>query len=126
MIRSKKPHDLPSIGRYFQRAANAVPYLFRTLSLIWRAAPHWTVWWLALLLVQGFIPVLIVYLTRPLVNGITGAIASGTGWRPILLPASLMAGALFFSEPLRGVTQWIRTVQSELVQDHITSLIHRK
>jgi len=127
MIRSKKkPHDAPSLGRYFQRAGKAVPYLFRTLALIWRAAPHWTVWWIALLLVQGFLPVLIVYLTRPLVNGITAAVASGAGWRPILLPASLMAAALLLTELLRGVTQWIRTIQSELVQDHITALIHRK
>jgi len=127
MIRSKKKqHDAPSLGRYLQRAGNAVPYVFRTLALIWRAAPHWTVWWIALLLVQGFLPVLIVYLTRPLVNGITAAVASGAGWRPILLPAALMAAALLLIELLRGVTQWIRTVQSELVQDHITALIHRK
>jgi ATP-binding cassette, subfamily B, bacterial len=127
MIRSKKKqHDAPSLGRYLQRAGNAVPYVFRTLALIWRAAPHWTVWWIALLLVQGFLPVLIVYLTRPLVNGITAAVASGAGWRPILLPAALMAAALLLTELLRGVTQWIRTVQSELVQDHITALIHRK
>jgi len=127
MIRSKKKqHDAPSLGRYLQRAGNAVPYIFRTLALIWRAAPHWTVWWIALLLVQGFLPVLIVYLTRPLVNGITAAVASGAGWRPILLPAALMAAALLLIELLRGVTQWIRTVQSELVQDHITALIHRK
>ena len=124
MIRSKKA-GAPSVARYFRRAESALPYLFRTLRLIGQAAPGWTAEWIALLLVQGFVPVAIVYLTRPLVNGITAA-ASGGSWRPILLPAGLMAAALLLAELLRGATQWIRTVQSELVQDHITSLIHRK
>src|SRR5437867_11382343 len=124
MIRSKNA-GAPSVARYFRRAESALPYLFRTLRLIGQAAPVWTAEWIALLLVQGFVPVAIVYLTRPLVNGITAA-ASGGSWRPILLPAGLMAAALLLAELLRGATQWIRTVQSELVQDHITSLIHRK
>src|SRR5213592_1890480 len=121
-----KKHGGPSVARYFRRAQSALPYLLRTLALVWRAAPNWTAAWVALLLAQGFLPVAIVYLTRPLVNGITAAVASGGAWTPILWPGTLMAGALVLAELLRGATQWIRTVQSELVQAHITSLIHRK
>src|SRR6266571_3114302 len=113
MIRSKKA-GAPSVARYFRRAENALPYLFRTLRLIWSAARGWTAAWIALLLVQGFVPVAIVYLTRPLVNGITAAAASGGNWRPILWPAGLMAAALLLAELLRAATQWIRAAQSEL------------
>src|SRR5436309_11811870 len=126
MIRLRKEHGGPSVGRYFQRAERALPYVFRTLTLVWHAAPNWTAAWIALLLAQGFLPVAIVYLTQPLVNGITAAVASGGNWGPILWPAALMAAALLLAELLRGATQWIRTVQTELVQDHITSLIHDK
>src|SRR5262245_28483852 len=118
--------DAPSVARYFRRAARALPYLSRTTRLIWRAAPKWSVLWLLLLIVQGFLPVAIVYLTRPLINGIAVAIAGGGGWSPIVWPATLMAAALILTELLRGATQWVRTVQSELVRDHITSLIHDK
>ena len=40
--------------------------------------------------------------------------------------AAAMAAILLLGELLRGAIGWIRTVQSELVQDHINSLIHRK
>ena len=122
----QKEQGVPSVARYYRRAGSALPYLFRTLRLISLAAPNWTAAWIALLLVQGFLPVAIVYLTRPLVNGITAAAASRAGWTPILWPATLIGAALLLAELLRSATQWIRTVQSELVQDHITSLIHDK
>src|SRR5215469_16863016 len=89
-----------SLQRYLRRAYAAAPYLARTLQLIWRAAPQWSTVWIALLLLQGFIPVAIVYLTRPLVNGIAASVARGGGWGPILWPASLMAAALIVSELL--------------------------
>jgi len=115
-----------SVSRYFRRAAGTLPHLTRTLGLIWRAAPNWSLAWIVLLLVQGFLPVATVYLTRPVVNGIVAAIRSGGGWRPILGPAALMAVVLLLTEVLRGAIQWVRTVQADLVHDHITSLIHRK
>jgi ATP-binding cassette subfamily B protein len=118
--------DAPSIARYFRRAASALPYLYRTVQLIWQAAPNWAAIWIVLLLAQGFLPVAVVYLARPLVNAIAAAIAQGGGWTPILWPAALMAAALILTELLRGASQWVRTVASELVHDHITSLIHDK
>jgi ATP-binding cassette subfamily B protein len=77
-------------------------------------------------LLQGFIPVAIVYLTRPLVNGIAASVTRGGGWGPILWPAILMGAALIAGELLNSASQWVRTVASELVKDHITSLIHEK
>ena len=126
MISAKNKPEGPSVARYFQRGTAALPYLSRTIQLIWRAAPQWSVVWILLLLLQGFLPVTIVYLTRPLVNGIAAAVARGGGWGAILWPAILMAAVLILSELLRGATQWVRTIQSDLVQDHITLLVHDK
>ncbi len=96
------------------------------MRLVWQAAPGWTVTWAVLLLVQGFLPVATVYLTRPLVNGIVAAVRSGGNWRPILPPAVLMAIVQLLAELLRGTNNWVRTAEAELVQEHITGLIHRK
>ena len=65
-----------SVARYFERAAGTLPHLSRTFRLIWRAAPKWTLAWIFLLLIQGFLPVATVYLTRPVVNGIVAAVRS--------------------------------------------------
>src|SRR5437867_1803491 len=115
MIFSKNKPEAPSVARYFPRGATALPYLSRTLQLIWRAAPQWSALWILLLLAQGFLPVATVYLTRPLVNGIAAAVARGGGWGPIFWPAILMAAVLILSELLRGATHWVRTIDSELV-----------
>src|SRR5437870_13729130 len=126
MIPSQHKPDSPSVVRYFRRDVSALPFVSRTLQLIWRAAPNWSAVWVLLLFLQGFLPLAIVYLTRPLVNGIAAAVARGGGWETILWPASLMAATLILTELLRGLSQWVRTVESELVQDQITSLIHDK
>jgi ATP-binding cassette subfamily B protein len=109
-----------------RRAATQLPNLPRTLRLVWQAAPRWTLAWTILLLIQGFLPVATVYLTRPLVNGIVAAVRSGGDWRPILTPALFMAAVLLLGELLQGAIHWVRTAQADLVQDHITSLIHKK
>ena len=46
--------------------------------------------------------------------------------QPTLILVALMAGVLLANELLNSATGWIRTAQSELVKDHISSLIHKK
>ena len=116
----------PSASRYFARLAASLGQLPRTLALVRQAAPGWTVAWFAILVVQGFLPVATVYLTRPVVNGIVGAIRSGGNWRPVVIPGILMGILLLVTELLGSAMHWVRTAQGDLVQDHITSLIHQK
>lgn len=75
---------------------------------------------------QGSLPVATVFLTRRIVNGIVLAIRSGGNWQPVLAPAGLMGLVLLLGELLNGLISWVRTAQGDLVQDHITALIHRK
>ncbi len=106
-----------------------LPYLPQALALVWRAARVWTLSWAILLLVQGLLPVAIVYLSRSLINSLVPAIRSGGEWQsagPALALIAVMAGLLLLGEALRGATNWMRAAQSELVQDHIRSLIHQK
>ena len=99
------------------------------VKLAWEASRYWTAVWACLLLVQGLLPVGSVYLARPLVNRALTAIRSGGSWqtvRPALLTGVLIAALTLLSELLRSVLVWVRTHQSELTQDHINGLIHKK
>ena len=110
-------------------AAAQLRYLPRALGLVWAASRGWTAGWATLLAAQGVLPVAIVYLSRPLVDGIVAAVRAGGDWPSVyavLILVALMAGVVLLAEILRSVTGWIRTSQSELVQDHINGLIHRK
>jgi ATP-binding cassette subfamily B protein len=121
--------DAGYLSARFQRLAAQLPYLPRALSLVWTAARRWTTAWIALLIVQGLLPVATVYLTRATVNALVAAIRAGGSWetlRPGLLPAALIAAILVLDQALRGITVWLRTAQADLVQDYISGLIHAK
>ena len=104
-------------------------YWPRTFGLVWSAAQNWTIAWVVLLVFQGLLPVATVYLTRSLVNSLVAIVGAGMSWKSIqtiLVPVSLMAGVLLLTEILRSVIEWVRTAQSELVQDNISTLVHEK
>jgi ATP-binding cassette subfamily B protein len=115
----KKLHD----------AKAQLPYLPRALRMVWEASRLWTAAWAILLILQGVLPVASVYLTKAVVNSLVSAMKGHASWetiRPTLFYVALIALVLLLSEGLRSLNTWVRTAQSELVQDHISDLIHQK
>ncbi|HKP83780.1 MAG TPA: ABC transporter ATP-binding protein [Pyrinomonadaceae bacterium] len=104
-----------------RKALAQLPYLPRALELVWRVARPWTTAWIVLLIVQGLLPAAIVYLTKLVVDGVVVRDV-----RHVLLRLLLLGGVLLLMEVVRNGINWVRTVQAELLQDHITSLIHEK
>ncbi len=119
----------PTLTTRGRALLDQLPYLPRAFSMVWEATGYWTLTWAILLLLQGVLPVAIVYLTRWLVDGLVAAVEAGGNWetvQPTLILVALMAGVLLAKELLNSITGWIRTAQSELVKDHINTLIHKK
>ena len=119
----------PTLTTRGRALLDQLPYLPRALSMVWEATGYWTLTWAILLLLQGVLPVGIVYLTRWLVDGLVAAVQAGGSWesvQPTLILVALMAGVMLANELLSSATGWIRTAQSELVKDHISNLIHEK
>ena len=105
-----------------------LPYLPQACALVWTAAPGWTTAWASLLLIQGLLPVVTVYVTRALVNTMVSVWGQEGTWAsltPLFQLVALMAGVLLLTEVLRSVTGWIRAAQAEFVQDYISGRIHR-
>lgn len=112
-----------------KQLANSLRDLARTLRLVGAGCGYWTLLWVVLLVLQGMLPVATVQLTRTFVDGLAAAIGSGatsTTMVPVLVPAALIAGVLLVTELLQLCTEWTRTIQSELLQDHIARLVHDK
>jgi len=121
--------DASFIGAKLRRLAEQLPYVPRTMGLVWTAARGWTAAWIVVLLVQGVLPVATVYLTRSVVNRLIPAVRAHGSWetlQPLIVVAALMGGVLLVGEALRGIAGWLRTAQSDLVQDTISSLIQKK
>ncbi len=110
-------------------ALSQASYLPRALRLVWDAAPAWTLVWILVLVAQGVVPVVFVYLTRLLVDNLVVTIGSGTSWesiRPTLIVAALM-GALLLARQLLGLASGlISTAQAEVIQDRIRGLVHQR
>lgn len=112
-----------------RKALAQLPNLPRALGLVWQVARPWTVAWIVLLVIQGLLPVGVVYLTKLVVDGIVTALRSGGDWpsvRGVLINVLLLGVIMLLIEVSRGVSSLIRTVQAELLQDHINDLIHEK
>jgi ATP-binding cassette subfamily B protein len=99
----------------------------RALGIIGSAAPRHTALWTILLIVQGNLPVASVYLSKLLVDSLVQAIGTGFDWvsiRPTLILVVLTASVTLSIELIQVLIEWIRTAQSELVQDHVKGLVH--
>lgn len=101
----------------------------RTLGLLWDASGWLMIAWTGLLALQGVIPVATVWLTKPLVDALTAAVGAGVT-REALAPLIGLAtalGALLVGGAILGMArQWLGWAQAELVEDHISDLIHAK
>ncbi len=101
----------------------------QTFHLIWQASHYWTIAWMILLILQGILPATTIYLTRLVVDRLVGVVGAGVSFatvQSILFPVALMGSLLLLTELLQSLNLWIRTAQSELVQDYISFLIHKK
>ncbi|MBI4865464.1 MAG: ABC transporter ATP-binding protein [Candidatus Wallbacteria bacterium] len=110
-------------------ALTQVRYVPRALALVRAAAGGWTVAWLALLVAQGVLPIALVWITRELVNGLTAIVRAGPD--PALVNGAIgwgaaMACLLLATDALSSLGGWVRTVQGERVQDHVSGLVHRQ
>jgi ATP-binding cassette subfamily B protein len=116
------------VKRKAQIALRKLSELRRALQVVWVAARYYTLIWLALLLIQGLLPAALVQLSRTLVDSLTQNMGQGnlTGYRTTLLIALLIGAFLLLSRILQSIGDWIYTVQSELVRDHLSALIHEK
>jgi len=111
------------------KTALKLSYLARVFGFIWAAAGRWSVAWAILLIVQGLLPVALVYMTKPLVDGLQAAMGSGASFesvQPVLRIALGIGGILLLTELIRVALEWIGAAQSELVQDYLSDLLHGK
>ena len=104
-------------------------YVPRTLKLVWAAASGWTLTSTLLLVIQGFLPVFTVFLTRSVVNSLVTVIDSkgdAATFQPTLIAIALMGAVLLTGQVLGSLQTYLNTLLSERTQDYMNDLIHDK
>ena len=123
------PESLQILTAKLRKALAQLPNLPKALALVWQVARPWTIAWMILLVVQGILPAAVVYLTKLVVDGVVRTIKAGgsaADIRAVLILVAALAAVMLLMEVARSMINWIRTVQAELLQDHINGLIHGK
>lgn len=110
------------------QAKAQLPYIPDTFRLIWAASRPWPLAWGFLLILQGALPIALVFLSGALADSL-GSLVGSRNWSydpQLFILAGLLVLVLLGTQSLNNLLGWVRSVQAELVQDHISDLIHTK
>lgn len=117
-------------------------HLGRALRLAWDSAPRWTVLNVILLIIQGLLPLLTLYIIREIVNAVENAIAAGSSevpgsistgmlnieiaseFQPVLSWLILAVAVAVISALVRSLSEYTNQAQSMLIADHISDVLH--
>jgi ATP-binding cassette, subfamily B, bacterial len=101
----------------------------RSFQLIWAASPFHTASWGVLLIIQGILPGLLVYLTKLVVDSLVVAVNSQGDWekvRPAVFFIVVTGVVMLASDVIQSLLEMVRTVQVDLIQDYVKNLVHQK
>jgi ATP-binding cassette subfamily B protein len=103
--------------------------LDRAFRFVWHAAPGWTLAGMALVTIQGVLPLLTLYLIKLIVDAVTvslGAPDKMAAFPNILLLISFAAGAALLNAALQQIAGFVKEAQTLKVTDHMYDILHTK
>lgn len=120
------PIDTATAATKLRRFLAELRHAPRALALVWRAARGWTLLALLLVVMQGLLPIALVHLTRTVVDQLAAAAQTGIATAGFWWPFVGLAGVMLAGEALRFVSSTVRAVQTDLLRDHVSDLVHRQ
>jgi ATP-binding cassette subfamily B protein len=99
------------------------------LRFVWQAGPGWTIASLALVVIQGALPLLTLYLMKLIVDAVTfslGAPDKVAAFRHVALLISFAAGAAILNALCQLIVSLVRETQTLAVTDHMYDILHAK
>ncbi|NJL65140.1 MAG: ABC transporter ATP-binding protein [Methylacidiphilales bacterium] len=106
-----------------------LPYLPKAIKLVWQAAGYWIVIWVVLLIFQGILPAIQIYLVKTAINSFVAVVKTDI-YSPNLTSAltyiAILVGLLLFGGAIANFNIWVRSLIAELTQDYVSSSIHRQ
>ena len=104
-------------------------HLERALRLVWQSAPGWTAANFGLILIQGLLPLVSLYLMKLIVDAVTAGLLSPDktdSLRKVTILILLAGGVAIFAACCRSLTEIVKETQTQVVTDHVADVIHGK
>ncbi len=115
--------------RSIRHKLHSLLLLRRAAALVWESAPSWTAAAAVLVVLQGALPLVNLYLMKLIVDSVTVGVTStdkeAAFWR-ILILIGLAGGAAIFAAACRSASTVVGEAQSGIVSDHVQDLLHAK
>ena len=119
---------IPAIESLREKMFNVLS-LKRALILVWQSAPGWTLISAFLVMIQGSLPLVSLYLMKLIVDSVTVGVVSSNKeatFGHIIFLISLAAGVACLTVLNRTVLNVVNQAQATLVSDHILDLLQVK
>jgi ATP-binding cassette subfamily B protein len=103
--------------------------LGKAVRLVWQSAPGWTTASIVLILVQGTLPLVTLYLMKLVVDAVTSGITSpdkGEAFRQVAFLIALAGGVTLFNALFSSIAGIVREQQTLVVSDYMNNIIHAK
>ena len=99
------------------------------MRLVWQSAPGWTVANFGLILIQGLLPLVSLYLMKLIVDAVTAGLLAPektASLRKVILLILVAAAVALFAACCRSLTEIVKEAQTQMVTDHVADVIHGK
>lgn len=103
--------------------------LDRALRFVWQAGPGWAISSLALVFIQGLLPLLALYLMKLIVDGVIfalGAADKTAAFDEVMILILLAGGVALLNAILRLLGNYVREAQSLKVTEYMYGILHAK
>ncbi len=114
-----------SLRTKLQKALRLLP----ALRLVWKSSPGWTSIYICLLIVQGILPVLQLYLTKLIIDTVSLSITStekASNFSQLIIFIALTGAVTLVNTICASSAELVNTAQSQQVTDYMSSIIHAK
>ncbi|MDJ1181922.1 ABC transporter ATP-binding protein [Roseofilum casamattae] len=101
--------------------------LKRATGLVWQSTPVWTALTIILVILQGLLPLVSLYLMKLLIDTVTASVGNGMSAFYDVLKIVLAIGITLLARNLFGaLSGYARDAQSQIVTDVVNDLLHSK
>ncbi|WP_289054024.1 ABC transporter ATP-binding protein [Carboxylicivirga marina] len=102
-------------------------HLLETLHLVYRSSPKWTFINAIITSIRGFIPLLLLFVVKQLIDVVGTYVTNNTASPEALYTTLALTAAFFLLNAVSGsISSLVRERQSHFVNDYIQDIIHKK
>jgi len=106
---------------------NKIRYFKESIKLVWRSAPGWTATNIPNSALRSILPLILIWLIKELIDGITAAASEGSGIQNNILWNIIAIVTVWFTdEVVSDLSNLVRKKQAMKLEAYMYNLLHSK